>query len=156
MIQLCHDCSNLVDTISINDQSLNFAKIICLSFYLLQMVMAIQILRFHLIELKKVQELCDTFCHKYISTLKHKLQADQLPPGKNFLMNENNLHTLFLTKKYRKWSNPYLGKKIIWKYVSEKEDCKQNIIVVLMLLCFSFHFNNWITNDKTHSFSPSK
>lgn len=44
------------------------------------MVMAIQILRFHLIELKKVQELCDTFCHKYISTLKHKLQADQLPP----------------------------------------------------------------------------
>ena len=42
--------------------------------------MAIQILRFHLIELKKVQELCDTFCHKYISTLKQKLQADQLPP----------------------------------------------------------------------------
>lgn len=44
------------------------------------MMMAIQILRFHLIELKKVQELCDTFCHKYITTLKHKLQADQLPP----------------------------------------------------------------------------
>ena len=44
------------------------------------MMMALQILRFHLIELKKVQELCDTFCHKYISTLKHKLQADQLPP----------------------------------------------------------------------------
>ena len=42
--------------------------------------MAIQILRFHLIELRKVQELCDTFCHKYITTLKHKLQADQLPP----------------------------------------------------------------------------
>ena len=62
--------------------------------------MAIQILRFHLIELKKVQELCDTFCHKYISTLKHKLQADQLPPGKNFLMNENNLLTFFLTKKF--------------------------------------------------------
>ena len=44
------------------------------------MMMAIQILRFHLIELRKVQELCDTFCHKYITTLKHKLQADQLPP----------------------------------------------------------------------------
>ena len=42
--------------------------------------MALQILRFHLIELRKVQELCDTFCHKYITTLKHKLQADQLPP----------------------------------------------------------------------------
>ena len=50
-----------------------------IKFYL-QMMMAIQILRFHLIELKKVQELCDTFCHKYITTLKHKLQADQLPP----------------------------------------------------------------------------
>ena len=94
--------------------------------------MAIQILRFHLIELKKVQELCDTFCHKYISTLKHKLQADQLPPGKNFLMNENNFLTFFLTKRYIKWSNLYLCTKIIWKYVSEKEDCKQNIIVVLM------------------------
>lgn len=46
----------------------------------LQMMMALQILRFHLIELRKVQELCDTFCHKYITTLKHKLQADQLPP----------------------------------------------------------------------------
>jgi len=44
------------------------------------MIMALQILRFHLIELRKVQELCDTFCHKYITTLKHKLQADQLPP----------------------------------------------------------------------------
>ena len=51
-----------------------------ITFYTLQMMMAIQILRFHLIELKKVQELCDTFCHKYITTLKHKLQADQLPP----------------------------------------------------------------------------
>ena len=88
---------NLEDTISINDQSLNITKGIC-SFFL-QMVMAIQILRFHLIELKKVQELCDTFCHKYISTLKHKLQADQLPPGKNFLMNENNLLTVFFNEK---------------------------------------------------------
>ena len=51
-----------------------------ITFCTLQMMMAIQILRFHLIELKKVQELCDTFCHKYITTLKHKLQADQLPP----------------------------------------------------------------------------
>ena len=48
--------------------------------FFFQMIMALQILRFHLIELRKVQELCDTFCHKYITTLKHKLQADQLPP----------------------------------------------------------------------------
>jgi hypothetical protein len=59
------------------------------------MVMAIQILRFHLIELKKVQELCDTFCHKYISTLKHKLQADQLPPGKTFFMKEEKKLAVF-------------------------------------------------------------
>ena len=78
---------------------MNIAKIVDLSFYFLQMVMAIQILRFHLIELKKVQELCDTFCHKYISTLKHKLQADQLPPGKNFMMKENDLLTVFFNEK---------------------------------------------------------
>ena len=130
---------------------MNIAKIVNLSFYFLQMVMAIQILRFHLIELKKVQELCDTFCHKYISTLKHKLQADQLPPGKNFLMNENNLLTVVLTKKYIKWSNLYLGTKIIWKYVSAKEEYYCGTYV--MLLCFSFHFTNWIKNYKTHSFS---
>ena len=59
---------------------LNMLGFSAITFYTLQMMMAIQILRFHLIELKKVQELCDTFCHKYITTLKHKLQADQLPP----------------------------------------------------------------------------
>ena len=45
---------------------LNMPGFSAITFYTLQMMMAIQILRFHLIELKKVQELCDTFCLKYI------------------------------------------------------------------------------------------
>ncbi|KAL0819395.1 hypothetical protein ABMA28_007509 [Loxostege sticticalis] len=41
-----------------------------------QMVQAIQVLRFHLLELEKVHELCDNFCHRYISCLKGKMPID--------------------------------------------------------------------------------
>uniref|UniRef100_A0A3Q3QD99 Homeobox domain-containing protein n=1 Tax=Monopterus albus TaxID=43700 RepID=A0A3Q3QD99_MONAL len=37
------------------------------------MIQAIQVLRFHLLELEKVHELCDHFCHRYVSCLKGKM-----------------------------------------------------------------------------------
>lgn len=40
------------------------------------MVQSIQVLRFHLLELEKVHELCDNFCHRYISCLKGKMPMD--------------------------------------------------------------------------------
>ncbi|XP_075893690.1 homeobox protein Meis2b [Nelusetta ayraudi] len=40
------------------------------------MFQAIQVLRFHLLELEKVHELCDNFCHRYISCLKGKMPID--------------------------------------------------------------------------------
>ncbi|XP_037026991.1 homeobox protein homothorax isoform X2 [Bradysia coprophila] len=40
------------------------------------MVQAIQVLRFHLLELEKVHELCDNFCHRYITCLKGKMPID--------------------------------------------------------------------------------
>uniref|UniRef100_A0A2K6QA21 Meis homeobox 1 n=1 Tax=Rhinopithecus roxellana TaxID=61622 RepID=A0A2K6QA21_RHIRO len=45
-------------------------------FVSLQMIQAIQVLRFHLLELEKVHELCDNFCHRYISCLKGKMPID--------------------------------------------------------------------------------
>uniref|UniRef100_A0A8C3J5B3 Homeobox domain-containing protein n=1 Tax=Calidris pygmaea TaxID=425635 RepID=A0A8C3J5B3_9CHAR len=41
-----------------------------------EMIQAIQVLRFHLLELEKVHELCDNFCHRYISCLKGKMPID--------------------------------------------------------------------------------
>ncbi|XP_062858628.1 homeobox protein Meis2b isoform X2 [Trichomycterus rosablanca] len=40
------------------------------------MVQAIQVLRFHLLELEKVHELCDNFCQRYIRCLKGKMPID--------------------------------------------------------------------------------
>ena len=45
---------------------------------LLQMVKAIQVLRIHLLELEKVQELCKDFCQRYITCLKGKMQSENL------------------------------------------------------------------------------
>lgn len=46
----------------------------CLS----QMVKAIQVLRIHLLELEKVNELCKDFCNRYITCLKTKMHSDNL------------------------------------------------------------------------------
>ena len=43
-----------------------------------QMVKAIQVLRVHLLELEKVQELCRDFCSRYITCLKGKLHSENL------------------------------------------------------------------------------
>ncbi|UJR25146.1 hypothetical protein I4U23_006505 [Adineta vaga] len=40
------------------------------------MIQSIQVLRFHLLELEKVHELCDNFTHRYITCLKGKLPMD--------------------------------------------------------------------------------
>ncbi|CAG0884960.1 unnamed protein product [Cyprideis torosa] len=42
------------------------------------MVKAIQVLRIHLLELEKVQELCKDFCTRYIACLKGKLHSENL------------------------------------------------------------------------------
>ena len=43
-----------------------------------QMIRAIQVLRIHLLELEKVQELCKDFCNRYITCLKGKMQSENL------------------------------------------------------------------------------
>ncbi|CAK5018379.1 unnamed protein product [Meloidogyne enterolobii] len=40
------------------------------------MLNAIQVLRFHLLELEKVHELCDNFCAKYVNKIKDRTQMD--------------------------------------------------------------------------------
>ncbi|KAL3314080.1 Homeobox protein Meis2 [Cichlidogyrus casuarinus] len=40
------------------------------------MIQAIQVLRFHLLEIEKVHELCDNFCSRYITCLKGKMPID--------------------------------------------------------------------------------
>ncbi|KAG5843839.1 hypothetical protein ANANG_G00155150 [Anguilla anguilla] len=42
------------------------------------MVKAIQVLRIHLLELEKVNELCKDFCNRYITCLKTKMHSDNL------------------------------------------------------------------------------
>ncbi|XP_064029396.1 homeobox protein PKNOX2 isoform X1 [Pogoniulus pusillus] len=45
---------------------------------LVEMVKAIQVLRIHLLELEKVNELCKDFCNRYITCLKTKMHSDNL------------------------------------------------------------------------------
>ncbi|KAJ8916551.1 hypothetical protein NQ315_000193 [Exocentrus adspersus] len=61
------------------------------------MIKAIQVLRIHLLELEKVQELCKDFCNRYITCLKGKMQSENLlrsdyPQGTGLLnsMESNN------------------------------------------------------------------
>uniref|UniRef100_A0A669B390 Homeobox domain-containing protein n=1 Tax=Oreochromis niloticus TaxID=8128 RepID=A0A669B390_ORENI len=63
------------------------------------MIQAIQVLRFHLLELEKVHELCDNFCHRYISCLKGKMPIDLIiddrdgnkSDGEDFVRSSANL-----------------------------------------------------------------
>ena len=41
--------------------------------FIFQMINAIQVLRLHLLELEKVHQLVDSFCHHYISSLKGRM-----------------------------------------------------------------------------------
>lgn len=42
------------------------------------MVKAVQVLRIHLLELEKVNELCKDFCHRYITCLKGKMHSENI------------------------------------------------------------------------------
>ncbi|KAM8927276.1 homeobox protein PKNOX2 [Pelodytes ibericus] len=62
------------------------------------MVKAIQVLRIHLLELEKVNELCKDFCNRYITCLKTKMHSDNLlrnDLGGSYSPNQpaNSLHT---------------------------------------------------------------
>ncbi|XP_073972768.1 homeobox protein PKNOX2-like isoform X1 [Rhodnius prolixus] len=57
------------------------------------MIKAIQVLRIHLLELEKVQELCKDFCNRYITALKGKMQSENLlrsDYAAGYLENNNN------------------------------------------------------------------
>ncbi|XP_015791517.1 homeobox protein PKNOX2-like [Tetranychus urticae] len=45
------------------------------------MIKAIQVLRIHLLELEKVQELCKDFCYRYITCLRTKMNSENLLRG---------------------------------------------------------------------------
>lgn len=47
------------------------------------MLSAIEVLRFHLMELEKVHQLCDNFCSRYITTLKGKMPVDYVVEDNN-------------------------------------------------------------------------
>lgn len=49
-----------------------------IEFDFFQMMKAIQVLRIHLLELEKVNELCKDFCQRYIACLKGKMQSENL------------------------------------------------------------------------------
>ena len=44
----------------------------------LQMIRALQVLRIHLLELEKVQDLCKDFCNRYITCLRGKMHSENL------------------------------------------------------------------------------
>lgn len=59
------------------------------------MIKALQVLRIHLLELEKVQELCRDFCNRYIACLRGKMQSENLlrsdyPLESNSLSNPNS------------------------------------------------------------------
>uniref|UniRef100_A0A673A9N2 Pbx/knotted 1 homeobox 2 n=1 Tax=Sphaeramia orbicularis TaxID=375764 RepID=A0A673A9N2_9TELE len=63
------------------------------------MVKAIQVLRIHLLELEKVNELCKDFCNRYITCLKTKMHSDNLL--RNDLGGPPNPTTLSLYNIYK-------------------------------------------------------
>nr|CAD7445462.1 unnamed protein product [Timema bartmani] len=56
------------------------------------MIKAIQVLRIHLLELEKVQELCKDFCNRYITCLKGKMQSENLLRSDYASYENNNNH----------------------------------------------------------------
>ncbi|CAG7722354.1 unnamed protein product [Allacma fusca] len=56
------------------------------------MIKAIQVLRIHLLELDKVQELCKDFCNRYITCLKGKMQSENLLRSDYYDSNNGGAH----------------------------------------------------------------
>lgn len=55
------------------------------------MIKALQVLRIHLLELEKVQELCRDFCTRYIACLRGKMQSENLLRSDYPLEHNNNM-----------------------------------------------------------------
>ena len=65
------------------------------------MLKALQVLRIHLLEMEKVNELCKDFCSRYIACLKGKLNSENLmrtlnvhsvsPPPEDFVENQSQV-----------------------------------------------------------------
>lgn len=55
------------------------------------MIKALQVLRIHLLELEKVQELCRDFCTRYIACLRGKMQSENLLRSDYALEHNNNM-----------------------------------------------------------------
>ncbi|XP_059613029.1 homeobox protein PKNOX1-like isoform X2 [Phlebotomus argentipes] len=55
------------------------------------MIKALQVLRIHLLELEKVQELCRDFCTRYIACLRGKMQSENLLRADYPMEHNNNL-----------------------------------------------------------------
>nr|XP_057933533.1 homeobox protein Meis1a isoform X2 [Doryrhamphus excisus] len=61
------------EDISVFAEQVTSEKLLCNSELDHLMIQAIRVLRFHLLELEKVHDLCDNFCGRYVSCLKGKL-----------------------------------------------------------------------------------
>uniref|UniRef100_A0A158Q5X0 Meis_PKNOX_N domain-containing protein n=1 Tax=Dracunculus medinensis TaxID=318479 RepID=A0A158Q5X0_DRAME len=70
--------NDICSSVSFKDDLADFAKTVnsCIKFISNSMLQSIQVLRFHLLELEKVHELCDNFCHRYVTCLKGKMPMD--------------------------------------------------------------------------------
>lgn len=65
-------------------------------FHCAQMVKAIQVLRIHLLELEKVNDLCKDFCSRYIACLKTKMNSETLlsgEPGSPYSPTQTQVHS---------------------------------------------------------------
>ena len=59
------------------------------------MIRALQVLRIHLLELEKVQELCNDFCTKYITCIQGKMRnEDVLRPENDVYDSEEEIRYL--------------------------------------------------------------
>ena len=59
------------------------------------MIRALQVLRIHLLELEKVQELCNDFCAKYITCIQGKMRnEDVLRPENDVYDSEEEIRYL--------------------------------------------------------------
>ena len=59
------------------------------------MIRALQVLRIHLLELEKVQELCNDFCAKYITCIQGKIRnEDVLRPENDVYDSEEEIRYL--------------------------------------------------------------
>ena len=57
------------------------------------MIRAIQVLRIHLLELEKVQDLCKDFCNRYITCLKVRRDQVDLTLAQGKMQSENLLRS---------------------------------------------------------------